>query len=87
MWNGKVPGYDGPDAWKETYYAGFRDSRAVDETISIMMESPNPRFDKLITGISEEDMCNSICWGWRTPQEEYEATRNVWQSLLDDINR
>ena len=87
LWNGQVPGYEGPDAWKEGYYAGFRDSRAVDETIEILSKTPNPNYARLITGISDEDMCNSICWGWRTPMEEYEATQNVWQSLLDDINR
>ena len=59
----------------------------VDETIEILSKTPNPNYARLITGISDEDMCNSICWGWRTPMEEYEATQNVWQSLLDDINR
>ncbi len=87
LYNLPAPGYDGPDAWKESYYAGFRDSRAVDETLVLMAQHPNPRYDVLITGISQEDMCNSICWGWRTPQEEYEATQKVWQGLLDDINR
>lgn len=87
LYNLPVPGYDGPDAWKEGFYAGFRDSRAVDETLVLMAQHPNPRYDQLISGISAEDMCNSICWGWRTPQEEYEAIYNVWQGLLDDVNR
>lgn len=87
LYNLPVPGYDGPDAWKEDYYAGFRDARAVDETLAEMAKHPNPRYDVLIPGISQEDMCNSICWGWRTPQEEYEATKNVWQGLIDDCNR
>jgi len=87
LWKGEVPGYDGPDAWKESYYAGFRDSRAVDETITLMAKTPNPRFDAIIPGLSQEDMCNSICWGWRTPMEEYEATKNVWEGLLKDVNR
>ncbi|MCQ2592229.1 MAG: ABC transporter substrate-binding protein [Treponema sp.] len=87
LYNQKVPGYDGPDAWKESYYAGFRDSRAVDETITLMSKNPNPRFDKLVSGISEEDMCNSICWGWQTPAEAYESCKNVWDGLLADMNR
>lgn len=87
LYNLPVPGYDGPDAWKEIYYAGFRDSRAVDETLVLMASHPNPRYDILVSGISQEDMCNSICWGWRTPQEEYEAIYNVWQGLLNDMNR
>ena len=87
LYNLPVPGYDGEDAWKEDYYPGFRDARAVDETLVLMAAHPNPRYDNLIPGISAEDMCNSICWGWRTPQEEYEAVKNVWQGLLDDVNR
>lgn len=87
LWNLPAPGYDGPDAWKESYYAGFRDARAVDETITIMAKTPNPRYDKIISGISDEDMCNSICWGWQTPQEAYESIENIWASLLADINR
>ena len=87
LYNLPVPGYDGPDAWKETFYAGFRDARAVDETLVLMAAHPNPRYDNLVPGVSQEDMCNSICWGWRTPQEEYEACYNVWQGLLDDLNR
>jgi len=83
----KVPGYEADDAWKESYYPGFRDARAVDETLTIMAETPNPRFDKLISGLSEEDMCNSICWGWQTPQEAYESCANVWEGFLKDINR
>ncbi len=87
LWKGKVPGYDGPDAWKEGYYAGFRDQRAVDETITIMAKTPNPEFSTLIPGLSREDMCNSICWAWQTPAEAYESCKNVWDGLLADANR
>ncbi len=82
-----TPGYDGPDAWKETYYACFRDPRAVDETIQLMMDNPNPRYDTLISGLNTGDMVYAIFGGWRTPQEAYDECKNVWQGLIDDCNR
>jgi len=81
-----TPGYDGPDAWKDGYYAGFRDSRAVDETLQYMMDYPNPRFDTLIPGLNTGDMVWGVTGGWATPQEAYDSCKNVWQSLVDDCN-
>jgi len=87
LWLEPVPGYDDPDSWKEGYYAGFRDSRAVDETLVLMAETPNPRFDSLISGLNIGDIAWSVFGGWATPQEQYESSKNVWQSLIDDCNR
>lgn len=86
FWTEDVPGYDAPDAWKESYYAGFRDTRAVDETLQLMMDYPNPRFDTLIPGLSQGDMIWGTWGGWATPTEAYEGCKNVWQALLDDVN-
>jgi ABC-type glycerol-3-phosphate transport system substrate-binding protein len=87
LWLEPVPGYDGPDAWKESYYAGFRDSRAVDETLELMAKTPNPRYDTLVSGLSQGDMIWGVCGGYQTPEEAYENCKNVWQGLLDDVNR
>ena len=82
-----VPGYDSPDSWKDGYYAGFRDARAVDETLQLMMDTPNPRFDTLISGLNQGDMVWGITGGYQTPQEAYESCKNSWQSLIDDCNK
>lgn len=82
-----TPGYDGPDAWKEDYYPCFRDARAVDETLQLMADNPNPRFDTLISGLDTGDMIWGIWGGWVTPMEAYENSKNVWQGLIDDCNR
>lgn len=81
-----VPGYDDPDSWKDAYYAGFRDTRAVDETLQLMMDTPNPRFDTLISGLNQGDIIWGVTGGSQTPQEAYEACKNSWQSLIDDAN-
>jgi len=87
LWLEPTPGYDGPDAWKEGYYAGFRDSRAVDETLELMAATPNPRFDTLITGLNQGDIIWNLCGGFGTAQELYENCYNVWDGLLKDVNR
>ena len=87
LWLEPTPGYEGPDAWKEEYYAGFRDSRGVDETLELMAATPNPRFDTLIPGLSQGDMIFGVWGGWATPEEAYENSKNVWQSIIDDCNR
>ena len=87
LWLEPTPGYDSPDAWKESYYGVFKDSRAVDETLQLMMDTPNPRYDSLISGLSTGDMIWGIWGGWVTPVEAYENCKNVWQGLIDDCNR
>ncbi len=87
LWAEPVPGYEGPDAWKDGYWQSFRDSRAVDETLQYMMDNPNPRYDVLISGLNQGDIIWSLCAGGGTPQELYEGCYNVWQGLIDDCNR
>jgi ABC-type glycerol-3-phosphate transport system substrate-binding protein len=87
LWLEPVPGYDDAVAWKEGYYSSFRDPRAVDETLQLMMDTPNPRFDGLVGGLSTGDMIWGIWGGWATPEESYENAKNVWQGLIDDTNR
>ena len=87
LWAEPVPGYEGPDAWKDSYWQSFRDSRAVDETLQYMMDNPNPRYDVLISGLNQGDIIWNLCGGGGTAQELYEACYNVWQGLIDDCNR
>ena len=87
LWTDPTPGYDDEDSWKEGFYACFRDPRAVDETLQLMLDNPNPRFDTLIPGIN---YMGDVIWvtypGYVTPQQAYEETKNAWQALLDDAN-
>lgn len=87
LWLEPTPGYENPDDWHEDYYASFRDTRAVDETLELMAKTPNPRYDVLIAGLNQGDIIWPLCGGGGTPQELYEACYNVWQGLIDDCNR
>ena len=87
LWTDPIPGYDNEDAWKEDFYPMFRDSRAVDETLVFMKENTNPRYDTLIAGFSSGSFIFNFWGGWATPQEQYEATKNEWQGVINDANR
>jgi ABC-type glycerol-3-phosphate transport system substrate-binding protein len=87
LWTDPVPGYEGSDTWKESYYPMFRDERAVDETLALMLENANPRFDTLVAGFNAGSFVWNFWGGWATPQEQYEATKNEWQALINDANR
>lgn len=83
-----VPGYGGPDSWKEvSYLQGFRDDRALDETVTMMLENTYERLDKMIPDYSQEYMVNWISHGWGTPQEVYEREKAEIQSRLDAVNK
>jgi ABC-type glycerol-3-phosphate transport system substrate-binding protein len=83
-----TPGYDSNETWKDGFYPLFRDARAVDETLEFMRSNPNPRYDTMIAGFNYgHDFILPLWFGGATPQEAYEASKNIWQGLLDDANR
>ncbi|MBR6215675.1 MAG: extracellular solute-binding protein [Spirochaetaceae bacterium] len=87
LYTTEVPGYDAT-TWKEDYYSRFRDARAVDETLQLMRDNPVPRYDTMIIGINQ---VGSVIWnvygGGQTAQEAYEATKNEYQGLIDEMNK
>lgn len=88
LYTDPTPGYDYEGAWKEQFYACFRDPRAVDETLEFMRATPTPRWDTFVPGIN---YMGDVIWvtypGTVTPQQAYEDTKNVWEGLLNDANR
>ena len=78
-----VPGYDDPDSWKESYYASFRDSRAVDETMQFMMDNSKPYIDWLVPGLDCRPLAWNICGG-ADVAETYESMKNSLQGVIDE---
>ena len=87
LWSDPTPGYP-EDAWKEDYYARFRDERAVDETLQLMKDNGVMRLDTLISGL---DLGSAMIWstyaGAVTPQEAYESSKNAVDALIKEANR
>ena len=86
LWTDTVPGYDDPDSWKEGYYAGFRDSRAVDETMQLMVDNSKPWMAWLIPNLNYPPISWDIC-GLNDPSEVIENHKNEIQSVLDQFNK
>ena len=86
MWSDTVPGYDDPDSWKEYYYAGFRDTRAVDETMQLMMDNSRPYDSWLIPNFNYAPIAWSVCAG-ADVMATIDSNRNGLQAAIDDINK
>ena len=86
LWTTTTPGYEDEDAWKEGYYAGFRDTRAVDETIQYMMDNSVPWKAWLIPGLNYQPVSWDICAG-NDPAEVIEARKPELQATLDEMNK
>lgn len=87
LWLIPVPTNSTSDAWKRNYANLFRDSRASDETLTLMAASPNPRIDSLLIGYPYESMVYNILNGINTLEEEHFFTKFGIESLLEDNNR
>ena len=86
IWTTTVPGYDDDEAWKENYYGTFRDTRAVDETMQLMVDNSLSWDAWLIPGFNWQPIAWNVCGG-DDPQETIESMRNELQAALDDINQ
>ena len=67
-----VPEYDDPEAWKEGYWSSFRDERAVNETLQLMMDNATESIQTLVPDLNVAEMSWSICGG-ADPMETYET--------------
>lgn len=84
-----TPGYELDDAWKETYYEQFRDTRAVDETLNMMKEVEHKQtsFLPMISDLDYGDFCYSVYAGATTPAKQIEAISSKWDSKINDMNK
>lgn len=81
-----VPEYDDPEAWKEGYWSSFRDERAVDETLQLMMDNARETIQSMIPDLNIAEFSWNVCGG-ADPVEIYEQFKDSWQSRLDAVNK
>ena len=90
LYTNKVPGYEDDDEdWKLSAYAAYRDSRAVDETLTAMRLGKNGalRLEPYITGFETGDIAYSIWNNERTPVQLIEEAKNKWDILISEANK
>lgn len=89
LYTNPTPGYDDVDDWKSSYYAKYRDTRAVDETVAMMRDSAHAVtwYHTLISGY---DLGPDFYWDVAaravTPAEKLESMKAQWQAYLDATN-
>lgn len=83
-----TPGYDSEDTWKDTYYANFRDSRAVDESVALLRDPAHATtwYNSLVSGIQTGDIIWDVAAFGSTPAEKVDAVWNQWQAYIDETN-
>ena len=84
-----TPGYDDPDAWKETYYNHFEDERAVDETIVMFNDGVSAHF--LNQTLVPNDLGPDLLWQYPfanvTPADQVAAIKDSWDAILAEVNQ
>lgn len=83
-----VPGYEDDDAsWKSGYEALFMDSRAVNETLDLMINKlPQVMRTTMLLPEYNDEWIWSIDSGEVSPAEQMEAYGSQWQTMCDDFN-
>jgi ABC-type glycerol-3-phosphate transport system substrate-binding protein len=90
LWTEPTPGYEDEDTWQDFYYPRYRDERAVDETLTIMLNDAveNNDYFAYISGL---DVGATFTWDVyalaATPAEKIEEMTSAWQALIDDANK
>ena len=89
LYTNPAPGYSLDDAWSRTYSAQFTDSRAVDETIT-MMRSEDYRivdYQSMIPGTDYGDFTYSVYALAKKPSEQLEEITPTWDARIKAANK
>ncbi len=83
-----TPGYEDDDSsWKGSYEAMFKDQRAVNETLDLMINKlPQVMRPTILLPDYVNDWIYNIDAGAATAAEQLEAYSSQWQQMVDDFN-
>ena len=87
LYTDPVPGYEDYAGWKSNYYSNFKDTEAVDLTLTRMATNGMITYHNMIAGL---DMGPDFLWGISkdsTPAQQAEAIRNTWAAYLEEANK
>lgn len=83
-----IKGYTLEEAYREGYYNKFRDDRAVDETLMMMLEDEHKQISYLpmISEIESGDYCYGVYARAVTPAQQVEKISSVWDKRIEEAN-
>lgn len=84
-----IEGYTPQEQILEQYYSQFRDDRAVDETIGMMLEQEHKSTSYLpmVSEIDYGDFCYPVYALADTPAKKIEELSTKWGSKIDKVNK
>jgi len=86
LYTNPTPGYEDSDAWKQSYYNGFRDTRSVDETLSMMRTKGMITYHGVIPNLNEgPDLTWKIGPG-SVISEVVSGIADTWKTYVDEAN-
>ena len=76
------------DDWKSNLYHIYRDTRAVDETITMIRDPKYQvwKYHLFIPGLERGDIAWAIWWYEGEPAALVESVSQAWNALIDDVN-
>lgn len=90
LYTDPVPGYEDDEAWKEDYYSTYKDTRAVDETLSLMRKGKVSQRLDLYVGEFQDFLGAGFIWdsacGMITPKEAIENQMPFWNAAISGRN-
>lgn len=81
-----VPGFEDFAPWRSGFYQQFKDTEAVDYTVTRLMKYARPAYDTSVPGASPDDVINGITED-NTPAQQAEILRPTWEALIDKVNK
>ncbi len=83
-----LEGYTVEEQILESYYTQFRDDRAVDETIAMMLEEEHKSTSYLpmVSEIDYGDFCYGVYALASTPAKKIEELSTKWDTKIEDVN-
>lgn len=88
LYTNPTPGYEEDDDWKTDMYSQFPDSRAVDETVTMMKDPAHgvTWVTPLIPGLDTGDIIYQAYPHTKTAAELVDAVWDNWNALIDEAN-
>lgn len=89
LWTNPTPGYDPEETWKDGYYTTMKDTRSVDETLTILRSAENSTtwYQSIINGINTGDIMYTVADQSKTVAENVDAVWDQWNAYIDEFNK
>ncbi len=88
LYTNDVPGYEDSDAWKANYYNSYRDTRAVDETLTMMRSKGMITYHGVIPNMQFGPELTWVVGPFSGPiSEVVSSISDTWKAYIADANK